>query len=293
MNLLVLGHSVIDHIHKDDELEIKPGGIFYTITGLYHLINAEDKISLVTAIDTSSYSLFQDIYDKIDLSYSKTVKAIPTVNLTICEYKERDEQYKNFTDDLNFETMKELNSFNGILINMITGFELSLQKLKEIRKIFNKPIFIDIHSLSKGIDDNNKRFLRKIPNAVEWIKNVDFIQVNEYELKTLSDYEIEDEAAKYILKLGPAVLIITKSEKGFTAYIKEKNEINKFEKKALKINSINKVGCGDIFGATFFYQYLKSGNIRNSLQVANNIAALTTTLKNFDEYKKIKEYVNL
>ncbi|MBN2572912.1 MAG: carbohydrate kinase family protein [Ignavibacteriales bacterium] len=291
MNLLVIGHSVVDNINSGNKLEIKPGGIFYTITGLYHLKNPDDKISLMTAIDNSSYNIFKKIYDEIDLSYAKVVKAIPTVNLTICEYKERDEQYKNFTDDLNFDKIKDLNAFVAILINMITGFELSLEKLKEIRKNFSKLIFIDIHSLSRGIDKNNKRFFRKIPCADEWLRNVDFVQVNEYEIETLTDIKNEYEAAKYILGLGPTILIITKGAKGFTAYIKDKNEIEIFEEDGLDINCVNKVGCGDIFGATFFYSFLKDKDAKKALSKANTIAGWSATFKNFEEYKNIKEYV--
>jgi len=35
----------------------------------------------------------------------------------------------------------------------------------------------------------------------------------------------------------------------------------------------NKIGCGDIFGATFFYSYIGTHDIKQSLYIANKAGA--------------------
>jgi len=42
MKLLVIGHSVEDHIHYKDRDEIKPGGIFYSAASLVNYKNEDD-----------------------------------------------------------------------------------------------------------------------------------------------------------------------------------------------------------------------------------------------------------
>jgi hypothetical protein len=47
---------------------------------------------------------------------------------------------------------KELSGFNGIMINMISGFDITLEQLKTIRKNFSGPVYMDVHTFSRGVD---------------------------------------------------------------------------------------------------------------------------------------------
>ena len=38
---------------------------------------------------------------------------------------------------------------------------------------------------------------------------------------------------------------------------------------AEKVQAINKIGCGDIFGVVFFYTYIKDNDVIKSLKTAN------------------------
>ena len=46
---------------------------------------------------------------------------------------------------------------------------------------------------------------------------------------------------------------------------------------AEKVEAINKVGCGDIFGAVFFYTYIKDNNVINSLNSSNKAGSLAVS----------------
>ena len=74
---------------------------------------------------------------------------------------------------------------------MITGFDITLDQLKEIRKNFSGLIYIDVHTLSRGLDKYYQRNFRLIPDFSEWAKCIDIIQVNELELYTLFDSKSE------------------------------------------------------------------------------------------------------
>jgi sugar/nucleoside kinase (ribokinase family) len=106
------------------------------------------------------------------------------------------------------------------------------------------------------------------------VVNIDILQCNESELTTIVDYKIEP-AVEYILNTGVKILIVTKGENGVAAFYKEGNIIKQIFLEAEKVITKNKIGCGDIFGAVFFYSYLRGGNLEESLKNANKAAAIT------------------
>ena len=131
-----------------------------------------------------------------------------------------------------------------------------------------------MHTLSRGVDKNLNRLFRPIPEIEKWLINIDVLQCNENELKTIFDCE-QAIAVEKILNSGPKILIVTQGEKGVTAFYKENSKITNCNLPSEKVKVKNKIGCGDIFGAFFFYSYLHGGNISESLKVANKAAGIT------------------
>ncbi len=293
MKILVIGHTVKDIIDTGNKIVTKPGGIFYAATGFYTLKQKGDEIFLLTNIDELSgdlfaESLFGNLYSHLNLKYSSKGEII-TVHLKTFGTKEREEIYENLGDSLSIETLPDnLNDFDGIFLSMITGFDITLKNLLLIRSKYKGIIYCDIHSLSRGIDKNNKRYFRKIPEWEKWLSNFDIIQTNEYEIKSISDKNSEKKIAEDILNAGPKILIITKGKRGVKAYKKQGDEIYSLFIPAIKINSVNNVGCGDIFGASFFYSYISSQNFLDSIRYANCAAGISTTYADFIQYKQLK-----
>jgi sugar/nucleoside kinase (ribokinase family) len=284
MKILVIGHSVEDHIHQGDKEIMKPGGIYYSVLGLSKIISADDEIHLVTALQKSNQHLFSDVYDQINKKDINWIDEIPKVHLIIHDSEERTECYENISDNLKVD-YSILQSFDGVLINMITGFDITLEQLKEIRKYFKGPIYLDVHTLSRGITENKTRVFRQIPSFSQWASSVDLIQVNEMEARTLFNYEDESYIASEVLKFGSNVFIVTKGDAGSMAYYKEQNKVESIYVPAEKAKTDNKVGLGDIFGSVFFYNYLKTKSVKNSLVNANYAAGQAASLNNFNELR--------
>jgi sugar/nucleoside kinase (ribokinase family) len=282
MKILVIGHSVEDHIHQNNKEEVKPGGIYYSALGLSKIISADDEIHLVTALQKSNQHLFSDLYDKINNNNISWVDEIPKVHLIIHDSEERTECYENISENLKVD-YSVLQSFDGILVNMITGFDISLEQLKQIRKHFKGLIYFDVHTLSRGITENKTRVFRQIPRFSEWVSSVDLIQANEMEKKTFFNYEDELQIASEVLKFGPKVFIVTKGDACVIAYYKEQNKVESIYVPAEKAKTNNKVGLGDIFGSVFFYNYLITQNVKESLTAANNAAGHSASVKSLNE----------
>lgn len=288
MKILLVGHSIIDHFEKQGSHSVTPGGIYYSVLGMLSCVTLKDEVFLISGINTQSSGLFEKLYTRINLEYSNNISALPEVLLKIYDDKEREEVYSNLSTQLLIDKVKNWNQFDGILINMITGFDISVEQFNTIRLSYNGLIYFDIHTLLRGVDKNMSRIFRQIPEAGEWLSCIDILQCNEFEIKTVFGLDDEHETVLQIFQFRPKAIIVTKGEKGATLYYKVENEILDFHLPAEKINVINKVGCGDIFGAVFFYSYLSKRNLIESLRFANLTAAIAVSkdiLNNIDVLK--------
>ena len=273
MKLLVIGHSVLDFIDDGDSIKQNAGGIHYTVFALNRLKSNQDKLFLCSQYDDETYQYFKSEFEQIDSKYLVNVDAIPKVHLNLIKDKERHEKYENITNNLSTD-FGNLNQFDGILINMITGFDITLNQLIEIRKNYSGLIFIDVHTLSRGLDENYKRNFRLIPDFEKWAKYLDIIQVNQSELFTLSQKRNESEIVEEMFNSGVKIVCVTKGELGAKVYFKNSNEILSYFIAARKINNPNVIGCGDVFGASFFYSYIRNKNVMDSLAKAVETAGL-------------------
>ena len=287
MKLLVFGHAVIDKINCGKDEIIKPGGIFYTTAALANIVESKDNIYVCTTIDKINEKLFSPVFKKIKPNYISYSANIPIVKLNIYDNKERAETYENVSGNLQFN-ISNLNRFDGILINMVTGFDLSLKQLKEIRKNYNGIIYFDVHTFSRGLNSEMKRSFRKITDFKEWAKCVDIIQANELEVKTLSSKTNEEEIASEIIGYGVKQLIVTKGNKGTKVYFLENIFLSSEEIPALDVKPVNKVGCGDVFGAVYFYNYIRNKNLIEALTLANIAAGASTTYIDINDYLNLK-----
>jgi sugar/nucleoside kinase (ribokinase family) len=292
VKLLVIGQSVADIIDFKGKKTLKPGGIFYSIIALNNFKENQDKISLVTAVDKKHYLLFEKEYERLDGKIFNQVENIPRVHLKIEQEEERHEMYENINQNLTFN-IKDFNLFDGILINMTTGFDITLEQLKDIRKNYKGLIYFDVHTLSRGVDDNMQRNFRIISDFKEWASNLDIIQVNKYELKILNEKETDEEIIEEVLNYGIKYLILTLEDNGAEIFFKEGDVIKSLYEPAIKIDVKNKVGCGDVFGALFFYSYIsqKEKKIGMALKRANIAAGCAASYEDMSEFKNLKNDV--
>jgi len=267
MKLLVIGHSVFDTIEDDFGIKQSPGGIFYTISALNKIKSVEDEIFLCSAFDDETYHHFKSEFDKVNISSLKKIDKISRVNLKHLPGKERIEKYENLNQSLDI-AISDYKSFDGIMINMITGFDITLDQLKKIRANYSGLIFMDVHTFSRGLDENQLRNFRVIPEFENWAECLDIVQTNQKEIFTLFPSDSEIKIATKLLELGVKVLCVTKGSYGAKVYYLNNKEVASFFIAAKKFEQAQSVGCGDVFGSAFFYNYIRNHDVRLSLQQA-------------------------
>ncbi len=294
MKVLVIGHSVVDRIKIGDTVTVKPGGIYYTSVGFLNFIESDDEIFLLSKMDKNNYSLFENVFGNFNLTLLKWVQKIATVELIIHDNEERWEHYDSVPESMTIPPDLDYALFDGILINMINGMDITLPDLEMIRENFDGPIYFDVHTMSRGIGSDNHRYFRKIPDADKWFSMLDIVQANEHEILTFCDSKDEKYIAEWTLNLGVDHLIVTKGDKGVAGYsFDKKGQLIVREFRAESADPVNKVGCGDIFGAVAFYNYLAGQDFAGSIKLANRAAGLVTTFTDTGQYFSLKENLGM
>lgn len=290
MRILVIGHSVVDKVHYKGEVKRSPGGIYFSLLGF--LANSYDaEIHLVTSFAEKHYSLFGEVFRHVKFFVSPEAERMPVNHLYIKDNEEREEVYEYIPGKLNIDAVGNLDIYDGIYINMVSGFEIGINELYQLRQSFQGPIYIDVHTLSRGVNEDQQRFFRPIPHPEVWYGNADFIQANESEILTLgTENETRDEITENILSVGVSGVIVTNEKNGAAIYYYEEEKRSfSFSDRALR-SAIPCVGCGDFFGAVFFSAWLKEKSFEKALKKGVTAAGLFIKYRN--NYKKINKELN-
>jgi sugar/nucleoside kinase (ribokinase family) len=178
-----------------------------------------------------------------------------------------------------FEMIESHLNVDILVINMISGWELSLEVLKKIRTKFKKTIIMDFHSLSLGRKDDGIRFYNPVPQYREWFLQCDIIQMNEVEFNNLggqiSDINYFVNKNMYDMQL---VLNITRGNKGSLTIIRNHHYFELLRTASdAKIEVIDPTGCGDAFLGAFTMYYANSTDVNRAVQKANILAAIAGT----------------
>jgi sugar/nucleoside kinase (ribokinase family) len=184
-----------------------------------------------------------------------------------------------------------LASLDGIFINMISGFDISLDTLKYIRQNTTAYIHLDVHAMILGeLSDNpdKPRMVRGVKQWREWLSNVDSVQMNEMEADWFAVPELASEIdlvreARNIYKASgsPKSVVITRAERGATSFDFANDKI--WNKVPAKREIINTTGSGDVFGAVYTISKTFGTSEEQSLYQAEEIAGWNAGLEKLED----------
>ncbi len=183
-----------------------------------------------------------------------------------------------------------------ILVNFVSGYDLSLSTLERIRKYARKPIYIDIHSLTLGRRKNGERFHRKPRFWRRYIRCADFLQMNWEELLVLSGGKVKniEDAKKWggkILSLGPKALIVTLGKNGAFVVYRQNGKIRSHFSLWKTQEAVDTVGCGDVFASAFISSFLKKESWKLCLDFAVHVASFKSSFSGMNDMRRLSRFV--
>jgi hypothetical protein len=183
-----------------------------------------------------------------------------------------------------------LNNLDALYINLISGFELDLETAQLIRQHFRGPIYCDIHSLLLAVQPDGMRTLRPLANPGAWCRCFDLIQVNEDEMSmmasdpmALAAIAFAEGVSSIAITLGPRGVVYFAAP-GFDRLSDLQRTVlggppgairtARVEAKARRLSGPgDPIGCGDVWGATYFSRLLAGDNLDAAIDRALDAAA--------------------
>jgi sugar/nucleoside kinase (ribokinase family) len=302
MTITIIGHLCKDIVHLPGEKDIQEesfGGIMFTLLTLANLMSERDCIQPVFGVgQADNEALMEQLkpYKNIDVSGIYKFKG-PTNEVQLFyqnDAQTRIECSKNISPPIPFNRIKPYLDGDGVLINMISGADITLDTLGYIRMETREqgiPIHFDFHSLTLGTDQEFKRFRRSITDWRRWCFMLNSIQMSEEEALGLSAERYDEKTlTNHMMPLMVETLLITRSERGVTVIVQDIHK--KLTQKDIAGvsfgNAVDTTGCGDVFGAAFLYQYIKSKDSFIAAEFANKAAALNATFKGTKELEGLR-----
>jgi sugar/nucleoside kinase (ribokinase family) len=301
MTITVIGHLCLDVIHpKNGPDSHSYGGIFFSVATLANLLGPEDRVRPVFGVGRQEYdALIERLqeYPNIDPSGIYRFSG-PTnrVELTYSTASERSERSVDISEPIAWKRIRPaIAETDMILVNMISGLDLTLETLDEIRMAVREdktPVYLDVHSLTLGITNDFVRFHRPVDSWRRWLFMLHGIHLNEEEAAAISSEPLtEDQFATHALALNTQVLHITRGERGCSLFINIHKVIQKTDIPAVDPSMAkDPTGCGDVFTAAYCAHYAKHRDIPAATQFANQVAGFKAQLVGSNRINELSRF---
>lgn len=187
-----------------------------------------------------------------------------------------------------------LAGIDALYVNLISGFELTLETAQLLRQHFAGPIYCDLHSLLLGVTSDGLRVPRPLPDAGAWLACFDLVQVNEDELRLLAPDALA--LAASAMAAGVSVVNVTLGAQGAAYFAAPGFErLSDMRRSSMPATGAvagairtervaavapasargegDPTGCGDVWGATHFARLLAGDKLGDAIAAAMRAAA--------------------
>ena len=327
MNFGVIGEPCIDYIHKPGQDTIKSfGGILYSVVSLAVIAGKEHGIYPVFCIGSDEYDniiSFLSNFENIKTDFIiKSVQQTRVVDLHYDSYLlenyeypkqgqnsgekryDREEFWTEPLPPVEFSHIERaLPGLDALLLNMISGVDITLETLRKIKRNFANYTHIDVHNIVIRREPEGRAVRQSPYNWEEWCTQCDTIQMNEPEINVmtgekLNEYQIAERILTPGNGRGVKSLVVTRGKSGVSLYQKKEKQVlnEKFTEidktdvpAAERANFRDSTGCGDVFASAFFYKNAvnKCADFLKAFKFANRIAGMKTESIGVEELHKL------
>ena len=295
MKLTVIGHFCIDLFHRVDGTEEKIfGGIFHSVAALANIAGDRDTIFPVFGVGEKEFNEVKKIFDQYKNIDTSGIFEFPGESNQVHYFDDNSNECSaNIAKPISFEHIKKFLTVDGIYINMISGKDITVDTMDEIRLAVREkkcPIHLDMHCLTLAVNDDGTRIRTPMADWRRWCFMIDSVQLNEEEAEGMSTEHFGDELlAKQLIPLMVKAFIITRGEKGATLYQEEHKQLLKTDiANDSNPNPVSTIGSGDIFGVSFLYAYLKKKNYFDAVTFAQKSSAYSTKFPQHEKHNQLK-----
>jgi sugar/nucleoside kinase (ribokinase family) len=284
MKFVLLGHFCFDVYHQSDGTEqVRYGGIYNALATMASILEKGDAAVPVFGLGKADYDEVMDHLSGLSNVSTDAIFKLPGATNRVHMFASKDhpvvECSRDIAPPIPYEKVRRSLAAGGVLVNMVSGFDIALETLDHIRmaiRSHNIALHFDYHNLTLGIDDEHRRYRRPVEDWRRWAFMTDTVQLNEEEIAGLTpDQMTEEHAVAHLLTLGIKGVVITRGAEGASVFVNQHKHVIRMDVPGIRIDGepADATGRGDVFGAAFHYHYTRSSDLRSSAEFANRVAA--------------------
>ena len=283
----IIGCINLDTITRSTGVEADLlGGILYTACAAAHLGGDAIEVQLAARLSVDVSSRVLDLLRGVPgVSTAGLLQTAEPGYRSAIRYADDGRKTETLTGDLPPLSLNELREAlagaDGLLVNFITGFEVELEALQQIRTQLNGPVLMDVHSLTLGRRPSGERYWHRPENWPSWVAQADVVQMNEEEaalLGNLGSPGVEElsEFGRLLLRLGPRAVAITRGARGALGIWREEGDTAYTVRVPAQHPdlAVDATGCGDVFLAGLGVATLDGHSFDGAMQLATTAASL-------------------
>lgn len=270
-SVAVVGSINEDFIFHESGKKHSYGGIFYNLTALSTLLPDAEIIPLAF--------LGRNVWPKVGLlagslaniDWSSAYKLRGKSNQATLYYLptgEKRETLKHPVPKFDWSGLQVALGADFILLNFISGWEISPALFKKLRQSFSGLIHVDLHSLLLGIRKNGQRFAR-VPKDWEVFLDADFVQMNQKEWEQVAGAAYSKRNFFRFCRHWQGerwkAIIVTLAERGAVGVFRWR-PFKIYSVKAPKVLRAEPTGAGDFFAAGFISAILEKKSFPAALK---------------------------
>ncbi len=278
--------AVIGTINRDTVVRVDRsrsqgyGGILYNLRVLAELATDASILPLVK-IGRDQQRPIMSALQKLPSLNLSAVRVVPGKNnhclLTYHDAGSKSEILSGWVGAVDRSQLEKALAAEIILVNFISGGDITLRNLRWLRGHTKATIFMDFHSRTLGRHRDGSRYLRIPPHWRDYLSVADFVQMNEFEFKLLARTPCEaDHCRKFAhrdLRRENAVLIVTRGPAGCLVISQDSTTVEfSTPKTPVPRQVVDTTGCGDIFSAAFISHWRRHKNPPAAAAFASGVA---------------------
>lgn len=287
LDTVVVGHITID-------VNVLPHGIVENILGGtptyagFALTEMGEEVGIVSKIGQDFPEHFPPLFSKFGIN-TEGILATPGKTTKFenkyLEDGKREQVCKEVADPISPEDIPQVYlTANGYYISPVAN-EISPETLSKISK--NDGItMLDPQGVFRKIKKSGKIELEKPKSLQEYLAEVDIVKVGKDELEIFE--KPPEEVLEDLIEMGPEIAILTLGDEG--CKILHNGEITHIE--SLDVEPEDLTGAGDVFGAAYLSNYIRTKKPIESAKFATAAAGLKIEYKGptgFPSREEIKE----
>ena len=169
-----------------------------------------------------------------------------------------------------------IEDLDALYVNFISGFEMTLDTARMLRRGYPRFIYADLHSLFLAKDPSGLRTLQPLPDGPGWFGCFDAVQLNEEEMAQLGPDPLA--VAAGALGAGATVLCVTLGRRGAAYFTGSPVRTARVSSDETGVDG-DPTGCGDVFGATAAAALAQGSAVEDALRLAARRAARNVSFR--------------